>query len=288
MLPASKILASNRESPRPTFAHLERKNKMKRNALSVTAIVFLGLFLAASVFIFVFERQLVSYSATMETDAFFSTPFVVPWESAVLIAAAVFEIIFTAKGGKRIFAAVPLAAVILGRIAETIQIDFELEKGAEMVSVISIVNAYSNFVTPLFVIGSGFMFVCAFSDYASKKLLYTGTALVSFAAAAVIILLFPFSAAKAVNAAGYIVSAGLLILAAVKKTNAFALAAGIFCALHTAARPFISAFTRYFIAHFAGEDELTNFWISNIYAVFAGVILTVGAVMILSYCANNS
>lgn len=262
---------------------------MKRNALSVTAIVFIGLFLLASAFIFVFERQLVSYSAPMETDAFFSTPFVVPWESAVLIAAAVFEIIFTAKGGKRLLAAVvPLAAVILGRIAETVQLRLALQNGVETVSVISIVNAYSNFVTPLFVIGSGFMFVCAFSDYASKKLLYTGTALVSFAAAAVIILLFPFSAAKAVNAAGYIVSAGLLIIAAVKKTKAFALAAGIFCALHTAARPFISAFTRYFIAHFAGEDELTNFWISNIYAVFAGFILTVGAVMILSYCANNS
>ena len=249
---------------------------MKRNALSVTAIVFIGLFLLASAFIFVFERQLVSYSAPMETDAFFSTPFVVPWESAVLIAAAVFEIIFTAKGGKRLLAAVvPLAAVILGRIAETVQLRLALQNGVETVSVISIVNAYSNFVTPLFVIGSGFMFVCAFSDYASKKLLYTGTALVSFAA-------------KAVNAAGYIVSAGLLIIAAVKKTKAFALAAGIFCALHTAARPFISAFTRYFIAHFAGEDELTNFWISNIYAVFAGFILTVGAVMILSYCANNS
>lgn len=262
---------------------------MKKGALSITAIVFLGLFLLASALIFVFERQLVSYSAPMETDAFFSTPFVVPWESAVLIAAAVFEIFFTVKGGKRFLAAaVPLAAVILGRIAETVQIDFELEKGAEMVSVISIVNAYSNFVTPLFVIGSGFMFVCAFSDYASKKLLYTGTALVSFAAAAVIILLFPFSAAKAVNAAGYIVSAGLLIIAAVKKTKAFALAAGIFCALHTAAQPFIAAAVRYFIAHLAGEDELTNFWISNIYAVFAGFILTIGAVMILAYCAAVS
>ena len=263
--------------------------KMKKGALSVTAIVFLGLFLLASVFIFVFERQLVSYSAPMETDAFFSTPFVVPWESAVLIAAAVFETVFTVKGGKRFLAvAIPLAAVILGRILETVQLRLALQNGVETVSVISIVNAYSNFVTPLFVIGSGFMFVCAFSDYASKKLLYTGTALVSFAAAAVIILLFPFSAAKAVNAAGYIVSAGLLILAAVKKTNAFALAAGIFCAVHTAAQPFIAAVTRYFTAYLAGADELTNFYISNIYAVFAGFILTVGAVMILSYCANNS
>lgn len=262
---------------------------MKKGALSITAIVFLGLFLLASALIFVFERQLVSYSAPMETDAFFSTPFVVPWESAVLIAAAVFEIIFTAKGGKQLLAAVvPLAAVILGRIAETVQLRLAVQNGFEMVSVISIVNAYSNFVTPLFVIGSGFMFVCAFSDYASKKLLYTGTALVSFAAAAVIILLFPFSAAKAVNAAGYIVSAGLLIIAAVKKTKAFAFAAGIFCALHTAAQPFIAAAVRYLTAHLAGEDELTNFWISNYYAVFAGVILTIGAVMILAYCAAVS
>lgn len=259
---------------------------MKKGALSITAIVFLGLFLLASALIFVFERQLVSYSAPMETDAFFSTPFVVPWESAVLIAAAVFEIFFTAKGGKRLLAAVvPLAAVILGRIAENVQLRLALQNGVETVSLISIVNAYSSFVAPLFVIGSGFMFVCAFSDYASKKLLYAGTALVSFAAAAVIILLFPFSEAKAVNAAGYIVSAGLLIIAAVKKTKAFAFAAGIFCAVHIVAQPFIAAFTRYFIAYLAGEDELMDFSISYIYAGFAGFVLTVGAVMILSYCA---
>lgn len=253
-------------------------------------MVFLGLFLLASAFIFVFERQLVSASAGSALyDPYFSAPFVVPWESVVLIATAVFEIFFTVKGGKRFFAAaVPLAAVILGRIAETVQLRLAVQNGFEMVSVISIVNAYANFITPLFLIGSGFMFVCAFSDYTSKKLLYAGTALVSFAAAAVIILLFPFSAAKAVNAAGYIVSAGLLIIAAVKKTKAFAFAAGIFCALHTAAQPFIAAAVRYLTAHLAGEDELTNFGISNYYAVFAGFILTIGAVMILAYCAAVS
>lgn len=263
---------------------------MKKGALSITAIVFLGLFLLASAFIFVFERQLVSASAGSALyDPYFSAPFVVPWESAVLIAAAVFEIIFTAKGGKRLLAAVvPLAAVILGRIAETVQLRLAVQNGVEMVSVISIVNAYANFITPLFLIGSGFMFVCTFSDQSSKKLLYAGTALVSFAAAAVIILLFPFSAAKAVNSLGYIISAGMLIFAAFRRTTAAAVVSGVFFALHTAAQPFIAAAVRYLTAHLAGEDELTNFWISNIYAVFAGFILTIGAVMILAYCAAVS
>lgn len=259
---------------------------MKRKTLSVLAIVFLGLFIALALFQLVFWRQLFRIWGALGFYDLDSVKFPIPWRTVVYIAAAVTEIFLTAKGKNRraaAAAAVPAAAWLLGTIMYYVQ--YKVVEDKAYLFAVSRLNTGFLYVRHIFMIGAALAFIAAFAGGTPKKFLSVGTVCVSVAAAAVIILLFPISVYKVIYASGFLISVILLIITAVRKSKVLAVVSGVFYALHTVLNFYVRDVIYFFIAQLSGSDELTAFSVWTNYIYYAGGVLFVGAVMILSYCA---
>lgn len=258
---------------------------MKRKTFSVLAIVFLGLFIALALFQLVFWRQIVEGSGHWYFYGLDSVTFPIPWQTVVFIAAAVTEIVLLAKGKNHRAAAavVPAAAWLIGNIIYYVQCKVVGDKA--YLFAVSRLNTGFLYVRHTFMIGAALAFIAAFAGGTPKKFLSVGTVCVSVAAAAVIILLFPISVYKVIYASGFLISVILLIITAVKKTKVLAVVSGVFYTLHMILNFYVRDVIYFFIAQLSGSDELMAFSAWTNYIYYAGGVLFVGAVMILSYFA---
>lgn len=257
---------------------------MKRKTFSVLAIVFLGLFIALALFQLVFWRQIVEGSGHWYFYGLDSVTFPIPWQTVVFIAAAVTEIVLLAKGKNHRAAAavVPAAAWLIGNIIYYVQCKVVGDKA--YLFAVSRLNTGFLYVRHTFMIGAALAFIAAFAGGTPKKFLSVGTVCVSVAAAAVIILLFPISVYKVIYASGFLISVILLIITAVKKTKVLAVVSGVFYALHTVLNFYVRDVIYFLLLNYrAVMKPAYPIWTNYIY--YAGGVLFVGAVMILSYCA---
>lgn len=257
---------------------------MKRKTFSVLAIVFLGLFIALALFQLVFWRQIVEGSGHWYFYGLDSVTFPIPWQTVVFIAAAVTEIVLLAKGKNHRAAAavVPAAAWLIGNIIYYVQCKVVGDKA--YLFAVSRLNTGFLYVRHTFMIGAALAFIAAFAGGTPKKFLSVGTVCVSVAAAAVIILLFPISVYKVIYASGFLISVILLIITAVKKTKVLAVVSGVFYALHTVLNFYVRDVIYFLLLNYrAVMKPAYPIWTNYIY--YAGGVLFVGEVMILSYCA---
>lgn len=199
------------------------------------------------------------------------------------------EIVLTAKwkNHRAAAAVVPAAAWLIGNIIDHVQ----FVTGEDMVYryfVLKLNSYFINYIEPIFTIGAALAVIAAFADKAPRKFLPAGIVCVSVFAVSAIIMMFPFLPSflqELIYALGYLIPAILLIIAAVRKSKVLAVVSGVFYALHTVLNFYVRDVIYFFIAQLSGSDELTAFSVWTNYIYYAGGILFVGAVMILSYCA---